>query len=138
MNYVGKNSNKMVNLDPVLMKNIVVELYNNKIKKPTIRKIVAVNTAEHINEYIEGSNYPEFFFTFALDTIDKNPTNLVIVAANKDMNNIVRWFQFLPSNLPTDVQMYTNGDGIDLTIGINSYNSNPAYPYVSVKIYVIA
>jgi hypothetical protein len=87
-----------------------------------------------------GTNFNSvlIYLTFALDTTVKNPTNLVIVSANKGVDNIVRWFRFLPSNLPLDVQMYTNGDGVDLTIGINSYNSNPAYPYVGVKIYIIA
>ena len=78
------------------------------------------------------------YLTFAADTTVKNPTNLVLVAANKGTDNIVRWNRFTPSNLPIDVQIYTVGDGINLTIGVNSYNSNPAYPYVGVKIYIIA
>jgi hypothetical protein len=50
-------------IDPRLLKNI------NKIKYARYRKFVLVSTTETITEYIEGNNYPEFSFKFALDTI---------------------------------------------------------------------
>jgi len=78
------------------------------------------------------------YLTFAADTLIKIPTNLVLIAANKGTDNIVRWNRFSPSNLPSDVQMYTVGNGTNLTIGVNSFGSNPAYPYVGVKIFIIA
>jgi len=50
-------------IDPRLLKNI------NKIKYGRYRKFVLVSTTESITEYIEGNNYPEFSFKFALDSI---------------------------------------------------------------------